>query len=230
MKSLNKVFLITLIGVYLSSYLFIPVFSVEDPSFNIVNNTNIIDYVEKALDTKLTKYQLITLYKASNITEEGKEVDITVPNEFLKRSSLRLYFLSDDGPIKVQHDNFIFNITENGYYALLDLKATSIKISQEPQIKKFPVNEKRDFKGMKILVTLDDDTTYETVDYEIGETTIRDIFYDSVEVKYEGCTTILEVKVTPVGCGYATINQITISAFFTLAMILIVFRRNKISY
>lgn len=230
MKSLNKVFLITLVVVYLSSYLFIPVFSVEEPSFTIINNIDIIDSVEDVLDTKLTKYQLITLYKASNVTEDGKEVAIIVPNEFLKRSSLRLYYLGDDGPIKVQHDDFIFNLTENGYYVLLDLKATSIKISQEPEIKKFPVNEKRDFKGMKILVTLDDDTTYETADYEIGETTIRDIFYDSVEVKYEGCTTILEVKVTPVGCGYATIHQIIISAFFALAMILIVFRRNKISY
>lgn len=221
MKKLYRLFIVLTILLSFSYYK--PVSFAEEPSFSPVEiNANVKD----ELDAAFSKYQFIALYEAKNITTLH-EVTIDVSESFIDRPSVRLYYLSDEGPVGIIHHNFSFNITDNGYYALVDLKAVAIKISQMPKEKKFPVNGPRDYSGLKVLVTLDDGSTYETTNYQIGKTTIRDIFYDSVEIFYEGCETALEVQVTPVGCNYATVQRTTISLMAFSLIVIIFFRRHK---
>ncbi|MDD4243409.1 MAG: hypothetical protein PHG08_03765 [Bacilli bacterium] len=166
------------------------------------------------LQTQLNKFHLIGLFK---VTEPGDEetFSLNIPAIYQQRKSLRLWYLSlesDENESVIEKVNEVtileteitFKPKQPGYYALVDLKAVSISIYKEPDKMAFSANETRDFSGMIIEAQLEDDTSYLTDDFTVGDTELTDIFHDEVEIIYENCVTHLVIGVGPIACGCFT--------------------------
>lgn len=194
-----------------------------------------VEYLEQyqKLQSQLKKFHLIGLYK---VTEPGdtETFSLNIPAIYQQRKSLRVWYLpfDDEGQMGKINDVTILEREvsikpkQPGYFALLDLKAVSISIYKEPDKIVFSANETRDFSGMILEVRLEDDTSYLTDDFTIGNTELTDIFHDEVEIIYENCVTHLVIGVGPIACGCFTgVYQRALSLIVVGLLALILIRR-----